>query len=85
MSLLPICSCPVHHKPAVLVVLAISGEKSSWYSSRLYLVLLSHAEDNIFCVKLFFQKYIVIVDPFALMSMFYFCNPEHVLQGFCMS
>jgi len=27
MSLFPICSCPVHHNPAVLVVLAISCEQ----------------------------------------------------------
>jgi len=38
-----------------------------------------------FCIRLFFQKYVVIVDLFALMSVYYFCTPEYVLQGFCMS
>jgi hypothetical protein len=85
MSLFPIlCSCPVRHDPAALV-LAISSDQESCYSSWLYLILFSHAQDHIFCIRLFFQKYTVIVDPIALMSMFSFCAPEHVLQGFCMS
>ena len=36
----------------------------------------SCTRQHIFCVKLFFQRYIVVVDLFALMSLFYFCTPE---------
>ena len=53
----------------------MSYELHSW----LYLILLPHSQYHIFCIRLFFQKYSVVVDPIALMFVFSFCGPEHVL------
>jgi hypothetical protein len=86
VSLFPIlCSSLVHHNPVSLVVLTISGDQYSCYSSSLCLILLSFAEDHIFCIRLFLQKFTLVVDPVAFMHMFCLCTPEYVIREFFMS
>jgi hypothetical protein len=79
-----LCSCPVHHYPAAVVVLTISVTNTA----GTFLIICfsrSLAQGLIFHIRLFFQKYTVVVGPVALMSVVCFHTSEHAYQGFCMS